>query len=668
MLIAGVVIAQDPIPIGNRVRNITGTGTTPTFSNTGGNDSLRRRDRHEDSITIWFRFLDSTRAQVLDSSVNDFYRRFPVPATYIFLGNTGNAARNLLFTPNMTPGFDPGFHAYDPYKWKLETTRFYHTTRPYSQISYLLGTRVEQVIELLHTQNVSPDWNISFAYRLINSPGFFKNLNTNHNNYLVSSWLQSRNKRYNNYFIFLRNKLASGESGGMLDTADFLNDPVWKDRFAIPTRLGGDPAFTADFFSGTSRISTGNLTNEFQLLLRNQYDLGRKDSLVTDSTVIPLFFPRLRFEHTLSYKSNKYEFFDNVSDSAYYQDYYDSSISASLDTFRVKDSYRELINDFSIYQYPDARNLHQFIRLGVAHQHIAGQFSSGSASMYNLYGHAEYRNKTRNQKWDLLLNGVLYFTGLNAGDYSAAASIERFAGPRLGQLRLGFENVSRTPSFIYDPRSSFYFDTPKSFNKENTTRLYGSYFLPVLQLRLSADYYLLSNYTYVTDWYQLEQESSLFNVLRVAVQKTFRFGKKKNMHWHADLWLQQRVGSGPVNLPSLFTRHRIGYEGNLGFRNLRIAMGLEGKYRAPYRADDYSPVLRQFFYQNRLRISNPLPDISAYVHFRIRPFSAFVRFENLNTARTDLDGFNFTNNNLVAPGYALPGLQVRVGIYWSFVN
>jgi hypothetical protein len=97
-------------------------------------------------------------------------------------------------------------------------------------------------------------------------------------------------------------------------------------------------------------------------------------------------------------------------------------------------------------------------------------------------------------------------------------------------------------------------------------------------------------------------------------------------------------------------------------------MGLEGKYRSPYRADDYSPVLRQFFYQNRVRISNPLPDISAYVHFRIRPFSAFVRFENLNTARTDLDGFNFTNNNLVAPGYALPGLQVRVGIYWSFVN
>ena len=84
MLIAGVVIAQDPIPIGNRVRNITGTGTTPTFSNTGGNDSLRRKDRHEDSITIWFRFLDSTRAQVLSlwDSVMEYNRRNPRPDAY----------------------------------------------------------------------------------------------------------------------------------------------------------------------------------------------------------------------------------------------------------------------------------------------------------------------------------------------------------------------------------------------------------------------------------------------------------------------------------------------------------------------------------------------------------------------------------------------------------
>ena len=96
-------------------------------------------------------------------------------------------------------------------------------------------------------------------------------------------------------------------------------------------------------------------------------------------------------------------------------------------------------------------------------------------------------------------------------------------------------------------------------------------------------------------------------------------------------------------------------------------MGAEFKYRTAYKADGYSPVLGQFFYQDSITISNQLPDIAAYVHFRIKPFKAYVRAENLNTARA-ANGFGFTRNNLVAPGYALPGLQIRVGVYWSFVN
>jgi hypothetical protein len=96
-------------------------------------------------------------------------------------------------------------------------------------------------------------------------------------------------------------------------------------------------------------------------------------------------------------------------------------------------------------------------------------------------------------------------------------------------------------------------------------------------------------------------------------------------------------------------------------------MGLEIRYHTAYKADGYSPVLGKFYYQDSTSISNKMPDIAAYVHFRIRPFKAFIRAENLNTARNN-GGFNFTNNNFTAPGYALPGLQIRVGIYWSFVN
>lgn len=657
-------MAQEPVlrNVGNKIQQIG--GSTRRTIGQGSSDSLSKRNKNEDSITISFRYLDSTRNYKLDSSVDDFTRRFPIPATHIYLGNTGNASRSLLFSPNFNPGFDPGFHAFDVYQWKLENVRFFNTTRPYSELNYFLGSRTEQIIDLLHTQNIKPNWNFLFQYRLINSPGFFKTQNTNHNNYLLTSKFQSKNLRYNNYFVLVGNKLVSSENGGMQDTADFLDDPDFKDRFSIYTKIGGDPDYSTNFFSNA--ITTGNKYSLFTALLRQQYDLGKKDSIVTDSTVIPLFFPRLRFEHTIQLDQNKFTFQDLVADSLYYKTYYDTSLNKPTDTLIVKERWQMLTNDLSIYQFPDAKNLHQFIKLGIFFQNITGELSTGKKSFVNTAGHAEYRNKTRNQQWDIEAHGRLYLTGFNRGDYNAFISLQRLLGKKVGYVQLGFQNISRTPSFVFDNRSSFYFlKTPTGFKKENSTQLFASYFLPSFRLRITGNYYLLTNYTYFTNFYELKQEGNLFNVLQITLQKTIKLGKRWN--WHAEVYFQQVIGDAPVNVPALYTRNRIAYEGNFGFKNLNIATGFEFRYRSPYKADNYSPVMGQFFYQDNITIRNSLPDITAYMHFRIKPFKAFVRAENLNTAR-NLEGFGFTNNNLVAPGYALPGLQFRLGVWWGFVN
>ncbi len=172
----------------------------------GGGDSLQHRK--EDTITINFRFLDSSRLQKLDSSL-DFSKKVPQPPTYINLGNMGTPARNLVFCPNMISGWDAGWHALDLYVFQPDDTRFYNTTKPYSELGYLLGAKTEQIIDLLHTQNVLPNWNMAFEYRLINSPGSFQNQSSNHNNYRFSSWYQSPNKRYQSFFILVGSKLQA---------------------------------------------------------------------------------------------------------------------------------------------------------------------------------------------------------------------------------------------------------------------------------------------------------------------------------------------------------------------------------------------------------------------------------------------------------------------------
>jgi hypothetical protein len=168
---------------------------------------------------------------------------------------------------------------------------------------------------------------------------------------------------------------------------------------------------------------------------------------------------------------------------------------------------------------------------------------------------------------------------------------------------------------------------------------------------------------YLTSYYKLNQENALFNLLRISLQKVFRIGRHWN--WYADIYLQQKTGNVQVNVPLLFTRNRLAFEG-VFYKNLNLSTGIEVKYHTPYNADGYSPLLGQFFYQDSLQIANR-PDVSLFLNFRIRSFKAFFNVSNLNTIN-NLGGFGFTKNNLAAPGYPYPGLQIRLGIYWSFVN
>jgi hypothetical protein len=97
-----------------------------------------------------------------------------------------------------------------------------------------------------------------------------------------------------------------------------------------------------------------------------------------------------------------------------------------------------------------------------------------------------------------------------------------------------------------------------------------------------------------------------------------------------------------------------------------LSTGFDIRYTPPYYMDNYSPLLGQFFPQNQVKLSNR-PELAAYANFRIRTFTAFGRVENLNSVDFT-NGFRFTHSNFAAPLYAYPGLLLRLGIFWTFIN
>lgn len=668
LLVLLMVVAANAQMINlNNTRGAGGSGLS--FDNQGrpmrrgsGSDSLKKRDNLADSITIFFRYFDSTRTRRFDSTLNDYSLRSPIPYTHYNMGNMGSAAQSYLFQPRMLPGFDPGFHAFDIYNYSLENTRLFQSTRPYTEFNYSLASSAEQMISFLHTQNKKSNFNFSAEYRFSNAPGNLKNQNASINNFRFTSRYQTNNKRYEGLLIAIVNKNAASENGGLEFEARL--DSLFNNAFELSTRLGRAGLVSRNPFN--TSVNTGNIYRETTVFYRHHYDIGQKDSLVTDSSVIKLFYPRLRFEHDLNYSTRQYRFFDYNIDSVNsdrYRKYF--NFRNPNDTIQYSDQWTRLSNTFSLISYPDKKNLSQFLKLGVTLENIKGTFQDTTtlAGLYNIYASGEYRNRTKNQVWDMEARGSLYINGLNAGDYDAFISLKRMLSKKTGYLTVGFNNVNRSPAMLFDRISSFPISNRTDYNKQNLTRLFGKYENPQQRLSITGNYYLVSNYLYFDSFFTARQAATVFNVLQISLNKQFRLSRKWN--WYSEIHLQPLTGQPPVNLPLIFTRNRVAFEGTF-YRNLQLSTGLEMIYHTPYERDNYSPFLGQFFVQNGMSFSNR-PDIHYFMHFRIRSFQGFFRLENLNSLNIK-KGFEFTQLSRLADNYRQLGLWMRFGLWWSFVN
>ncbi len=654
--------------------NVNSDGNPDNYRNTkkANNDSLTKRNKNEDSLTISFRLLNDTKRYLLDSIVYD-YVRFPTQPQFITLGNNGAASKPILYSPILKAGFDEGQHSYDAYKWTINNVKFYKTTRPYTELGYILGSKSEQNIQFTHTQNVQQDWNIALDSRIISAPGYFRSQKNNHNNVSITSIYQGKRKRYQNIFVVLNNSLKANDNGGIVSDSQRL-DVNRADRAFVETRLNNNINSTRSPFN--SVLESGHWNKERVYLLRQFYDIGKKDSIiVNDSTTNYLFYPKLRIEHTIMNSNEYYLYKGNTVDSFYYiKNYGSDSIYSKGISFELKDNWKRVSNDFSLTQFPDTKNTLQFIKAGITYELWKGTFTesiyrTNSKNINNIFIHGEYRNKTKNRKWDIDAYSALYLNGYNAGDYEANAFLIRNFNSKIGNLKLQFQNVNRTPSFIFYDQSAFNIKANANLKKENNTQFTAELFNEKKQQNITGQLLIVNN---ATTWqgFKTYQQENVFNMLKLKFERVFILYKK--FVWRTEVQFQQvLIGKPNINYPTLYTRNKFAYEGNLGKKNLRLATGIEFRYLSPYKLDAWSPLQGQFIYQDSVSSKNNLPDINAYLNFNITNFNAFLRVENLNTLKIitgNNGGVKFLNNNYAGQLYPNPGLVIHFGIYWRFIN
>jgi hypothetical protein len=640
----------------NRMSGIGGR----TTKSGGAGDSLQKRDQNADSITIFYKLYNSNEIKQNDSSINDFYKRFPLHYTLYNLGNTGTAVNSYLLSPLWKAGFDAGFHQYEIYNYTLAATPFYQTTRPFTELTYLLGGKGEQLVELKHTQNKKQQLNFSFDYRFSNAPGNVKNQQANFSNMRITAHFQSKRKRYESFWVMLNNKTASSENGGLVNAAR-LDSLALNNPYELETRLGVSSASFRNPFN--TNIATGSIFKDNTFLWKQTYDVGQKDSVVKDTVTTYLFYPRLRFQNEIKYQQLEYLFQDAEPNITNYTTYFNfpNTIDGPI---KFRDRWNIFSNEFSLISYPQKNNSNQFLQVGAGLSNQAGSFIQRKDwSAQDSYGFGAYKNKTKNQVWDVDIYGQLFLVGFHAGDYIAKASLTSLLNKKGNYVQLAFNNVNRTPSRNVMGITDFPIIGLSGIKKENHVQFIASTGNLKKAWKGSVTYQLINNYQYYSTGYNAAIYQGTIHYINAQIANQFKLSKHWN--WYNEVHLQIVDATSPIRVPTVLTRQRIAFEG-VFYKNLNMSTGLEFIYHTAFKAGDYMPMTGQFYVQNDFMLSNR-PMVNAFYHMMIKRLKAYIRVENLHTL---LPSSNTLGNhyNFSARNYPGTGIWVRVGVWWHFIN
>lgn len=582
-----------------------------------------------------------------------------------YLGNTGLPAVSDFFTDrNYFP--DEIFSNYYAYYFHFPgNIRFYNTKRPYTRVGFTTAgpnRKNEKILSVLHTQNITPGFNIGFLFHNISSEGHYKRQNAKTS--AISLFSSFKKGRYLFHTQFNINALQILENGGLLDEDD-LNR----------TDLG-----TEDLTVRLNNARTEQ-SNSSVLLVQKYQLLGKTSTDTLKLADEPMTLPGMRLGHILQYKRTKRLFSDVIpAGSDFYPNYY-------IDLINTKDSvyYRSFKNDLFV-ELPELR-IRSFSfsadagisqELAVAGNSIVNDtnfvyrsfqlvnnqeidtivqtFRKDTYFNYSLFGQATTSLTER-----ITLNASLryHFAGFRMNDFEFIAE-GKFEIPLFGReviLEPELRQLFITPSYFLHHFSSNHFIWNNTFKQVKESSLGGKLIIPDLHLETGLKILLLNDFVYFNYQAVPDQHEDGIEILSVYAEKDFKFWR---FNLRSRVAFQKSSNDQIIHFPELITYNSFTYTQILVKDALTAQIGFDLYYNTPYYVPAYQPATSQFYLQNEKKFGG-YPYLDGFINFALKRARIFVKAEHFNT------GF-FDRNYFTVHGYPRNGLVTRFGLIWNFYD
>ncbi|NDC40906.1 MAG: hypothetical protein EBZ77_05045 [Chitinophagia bacterium] len=653
--------------------------TTPQ-RDTSQNKTNTSSWRNVDPV-ITYEILNARKKCQPDTALHFFQRRPFVQPWRRDLGNPGSPVYNLQFDPEDRVGPTLGITCFDPYRFTVEQARYYNTTRPYSEFTYQLGSKLEQFAGIQHTQNVQPNFNLMAEYHKVNTPGFYKIQRNNLDNFCLTGNYKGLGQHYQLYAALVYNKEQHDENGGIVADSQLTNS-AYTDRRTV------DVAYQNSQYSST-RSTVSNVLRDFTLNIHHAYVWGHKDTTYNaDSTSLTWKLqPRFSIGHNMALGSAKHTYKDLAPDSLRYIPFFNAGLPTSVQSYYVPGGDSVFMQQ-KWFWFTNEVTLNGFAGKGARQfRFVAGagnrvdQFQALPTpdkaakdliiSNYLLGNIARVAADSGN--WDAEARAQLYVTGAYAGNFDLYGGLARRIGKNRSSIHLSVQQTLGSAPYVYTHFINAYTYSIYDFEKESVTKLQAKIDLPAIRLQVAAHNSLLSNYIYTNEQQAPTQQAAAFNITTVSLCKTFKMG---SFYLDNELVYQEVPSNAPVNVPTVMARHQLCIDRKAFKGKLGVTTGIDVRYNSAYHPAGYSAVLNRFYYQNSFYAANN-PECSVFFNFAFKHFRAFLMVDQLQQAVAPRNTLlyaapavaNFYGDGVThQPVYATQNTMLRFGFNWVLIN
>lgn len=602
----------------------------------------------DNSVRIFYKNARGEK-KYYDTSIVNIHQHGLLNPWQISLGNLGGAYQSLKAEAKLPETYSLLSNKWNAYRYTKEGVRYYNTTKPFSEVRYTMGSKQEQFLELMHTQNIQPNWNFSTRYRKINSQGFFKAQRNNIDNFSFATHYNSKNKRYNILSSFRYNKIQQDENLGIVSNT-FLTNDQFSNRALIPV--------WSNVAAGVKRSPILNYNRDINLNVVQKYSMGKSWITYDDDSIKEQHFkPILTFKNELYYNNERYCFSHNRPDTAFQLLYLNQPFPFD-DTLTVGYNNKIIGTNISAEGnvYFKEKVFSVLGGVGVEYQKIEGDSISKNGINNYILGELSNR-KSQDSAWIVDAKLKFYFAGIAQGNLKFDAKVGKVLSEKLGEVGLVAVQYIQQPFYVSESLQVSHSLVEQKLQSQINTKLGGYYSHKKYRFRASLNSLLINNLIYATQLQpNYQQYQTPISILQAEINKGFKF---RNWHFENQILLQVMGNNTPIQIPLIASFHRMAYSKRLFKNKMAANMGLDIYFNSAYNVDGYQPVFQSFVYQTTSKQSF-IPRINPFFNFKIKRFRASINLDQLQHL--------FIKNNINYISYPAQGFAFRFGLRWAFVN